>query len=77
MGLVEGIRGPDKVRFCELCQEYPLQLVGSFYGYGEDGRRNTSEPVEFSHLGPHCPVCEDRIEKGELNGRDPARASVD
>ena len=62
MGLVEGIRGPDRVRWCELCQDFQLQLVGSFYQYGSE---EYPEPNEFSHLGPYCPVCEDKIKKGE------------
>ena len=55
MGLVEGIRGPDAVRYCDHCQEWPLQPVGAHYEYDEDGNIN-KEPTEFSHL-PECPVC--------------------
>ena len=73
MALVEGLRSSDRRRWCATSDcLFELQLVAQFYG-GED----LTEPTEFSHLGPYCPVCVDRIEKGELNGRDPARASVD
>jgi hypothetical protein len=65
MPLVEGIRGPDSVRWCELCQEHTLQMVGVFYT--DAALRAESLPSEWSHMGPHCPVCEDKIEKGEID----------
>ena len=58
MGLVEGIRGPDAVRFCDHCQDWPLQQVGAFYNYSydENGKANKELLEEYSHL-PECPVC--------------------
>lgn len=77
MPLVEGIRGPDPVRYCGICETHTLQLVASYVGYDDDGNV-TREPVTFSHLGPHCPVCTDKIRTGELvlDG-DSARDGVD
>lgn len=67
MPLVEGIRGPDPIRYCDICEEWTLQLVASYVGYDDDGNV-TREPVTFSHLGPYCPVCTDKIRTGELDG---------
>jgi hypothetical protein len=66
MPLVEGIRGPDPIRYCE-CGEYTLQLVGIFYT--DPDERARSLPSEYSHLGPLCPICEDEERRnGDTTG---------
>lgn len=75
MPLVEGVRGPEAIRYCELCEEYTLQLVGSWYANAEMTKQGI--PSEYSHLGPHCPVCEDKIKNGDLSVGDSARDGVD
>lgn len=73
MGLVEGVRGPDPIRYCD-CGVYKLQLVASFVGWNEDGS-HTKEPVEFSHWPTKCPVCLDKEAKGELGDATGARVA--
>jgi len=65
--LVEGIQGAESIRFCEICKQHTLQLVGSFYDFDEEGHILPG-PTRFSHL-PDCPVCSDKLLKGEpING---------
>lgn len=63
MPLVEGIRGPDAVRYCDHCQEFSLQLVAQYYRTSADGNELDTE---FSHL-PDCPVC-GGVSRNELIG---------
>ncbi len=53
MELVEGVRGPDAVRYCDHCQEFSLQLVAQYYRQHESGNELD---IEYSHL-PECPAC--------------------
>lgn len=64
MGFVEGVRGPDPIRWCE-CDQWTLQLVGQFYGEDENGKR-TKEPIEYSHYPAKCPICLDEEKRREL-----------
>lgn len=65
MPFVEGVRGPDPIRWCEHCGVHQLLLVGSYFHRNDLGIPVADEPMEYSHL-PTCPVCADKIAKGEL-----------
>jgi hypothetical protein len=71
---VEGIRGPDPIRWCG-CGVWRLELIGQFLKSDPEMTDLKDYVYEYSHM-PICPVCKDKIRTGELVLDDATGASL-
>lgn len=66
MVMVQGVRGPDQLRWCP-CGDHQLEVLGRYYATTAGPISEDDEPIEFSHI-PLCPVCQDEERRGESAG---------